>query len=224
MAKWAKPYRQAHLVKLFVLYGNRCLLGDPICPHPDHYLYHKPKVVTVGKATQLPCHDRDGNPLRDAHGNAKTITVYKPVKAVIHKAVVCRLYELKAGEAIAHWQADDRAQALAEWLAEQRQIHCLGERGRTKGEFNAIAKDIWFAEQPLHYIEGLGVSGLTFRPFAKVRLASSYVVLFVDIADALRGESKNQRRKAIRYGKPLPQEIQKAIGLECSKAIRDYRR
>jgi len=224
MAKWANPYRQAHLVNLFVLYGNRCLQGHPVCPHPDHYLQHMPKVVTAGKAIQVPCHDREGNPLRDAHGNAKTITVYKPFKAVIHKVVVCRLYELKEGEAIAYWQADDRAQALAEWQAEQRQIHCLGERGRAKGEFNAIGRDIFFGQQPQHYIDGLGVSGLTFRPFAKVRLASSYVVLFVDIADALRGESKNKRRKALRYGKPLPQETQRGIDQECAKAIRHYRR
>jgi len=171
MAKWANPYRQAHLVNLFLRSGGFCVFGEWPCSCPEHHHYE---------------------PFIDG--------------------------------LIIDWQADDRAQSLAEWQAEQRQIHCLGERGRTKGEFNAISRDIFFASQPQHYIDGLGISGLTFRPFAKVRLASSYVVLFVDIADALKGESKNKRRKAIRYGKPLPQEIQKAIGLECSKAIRDYRR
>ena len=171
MAKWAKPYRQAHLVKLFLRSGGFCVFGEWPCLCPE--LHH-----------------------------------YEPYSEAL----------------IANWQADDRAQSLAEWKAEQRQIHCLGERGRTKGEFNAIAKEIWFADQPLHYIEGLGVSGLTFRPFAKVRLASSYVVLFVDIGDALKGTSKNKRRKALRYRGALPQEIQIDIDQECSKAIMDYRR
>jgi len=171
MPKWAKPYRQAHLVNLFLRSGGFCVFSEWPCSCPQ--LHH-----------------------------------YEPFSEAL----------------IADWKAEDRAQDLAEWQAEQRALHGLGERGRTKGEFNAIAKEIWFAQQPLHYIEGLGISGLTFRPFAKVRLASSYVVLFVDIADVLKGESKNKRRKAIRYGKPLPQEIQREIALECSKAIRHYRR
>lgn len=119
------------------------------------------------------------------------------------------------------WIADDMAERWAEWQAEQRQLHRLPERGPVKGEFNAIGRDVFFGQQPQYYIDGLGVSGLTFRPFAKVRLASSYVVLFVDIADALKGASKNQRRKAIRYGKiPDRQELDRL----CSLAVRDYRK
>jgi len=86
----------------------------------------------------------------------------------------------------------------------------LGEGGRTKGDFNAIARDIFFASQPLYYLEGLGVSGLTFRPFAKVRLASSFIALHVDVGDAMRNESKNKRRKAVRYGKITP-EVKKEV-------------
>ena len=130
-------------------------------------------------------------------------------------------YEPFINNLIKDWVADDRAQDAAEWQVEQRQIHCLGERGKAKGEFNAIARDTFFASQPDYYLIGLGISGLTFKPIAKVRLASSYVVLFVDIADSLKGVSKAKRRKAIRYGK-IPQEIQDRIDQECSKAVGHY--
>ena len=124
---------------------------------------------------------------------------------------------------IAYWQEDDRAELWALWQAEQKAMHRLGEAGRTKGEFDAIARDIFFAEQPQHYIEGLGINILVHRPFAKIRLASSYVCLFVDIGDALRGISKNRKRKAIRYGKVTP-EVKRDIDKVCSLAVRDFRR
>lgn len=117
------------------------------------------------------------------------------------------------------WQADDRAQSEAERLAEERALHGLSERGPIRGRFSAIGRDVFFGQQAQYYVEGLGVSGLTFRPFAKVRLASSYVNLFVDIGEALQGLSKNKRRKAVRYGKGLPTE---EVNTACRKAIRHY--
>jgi len=132
-------------------------------------------------------------------------------------------YEPFIDDLIADWIAQDRAQQWAEWQAEQKAIHRLGEVGRTKGEFNAIAKDIFFASQPQYYVEGMGVSGLTFRPFAKVRLASSFIALHVDVGDALHSVSKNKRRKAVRYGKITP-EVKKEVDRLCSMAVRDYRK
>jgi len=121
------------------------------------------------------------------------------------------------------WRADDRAQQWADWQAEQKAIHSLGEVGRIRGDFNAIARDIFFASQPLYYLESLGISGLTFRPFAKVRLASSFIALHVDVGDAMRNESKNKRRKAVRYGKITP-EVKKEVDRLCSLAVKDYRK
>ena len=125
---------------------------------------------------------------------------------------------------IAEWQADDRAQRQAEWQALERAMHGLAERGPLRGRFSAIAKEVFYARQPPYYLLGLGVSGLTFKPFALVRLASSYVNLFVDIAGALKGASKNRRRKAIRHGKPLPQTLAEAVDEACKKAVRDWLR
>jgi hypothetical protein len=99
----------------------------------------------------------------------------------------------------------------------------LGERRYPlRGQFSAIAKDIFYAEQPSHYVEGLGISGLTFKPFAKVRIASSYMRLFVDLGDTLKDVPKVKRRKAIRYGKALPPEAQRRIEQTVRQAVKHY--
>ena len=132
------------------------------------------------------------------------------------------IYEARARLIIADWVADDRAEALAEWQAEQRAIHSLAERGPLRGEFNSIGRSIFYDKQPLYYQLGLGISGLTFRPFAKVRLSSTFTGLHVELGDILHGVSKSRRRKAIRYGKPLTRAIQGEIDTKCSEAVRHY--
>ena len=124
---------------------------------------------------------------------------------------------------IRDWKQLDRQQSQADWEAERKAIHNLGEQHcPVLGRFNAISKDIFASNQPLYYLEGQSVSGLTLTPFVKVRLASSYMRLFIDLGQALREVSKNKRRKAIRYGKPLPQETQAIIRRKVLEAVRDY--
>ncbi len=132
-------------------------------------------------------------------------------------------YEVYIEGLIADWKATDREQRQAERQAEQRQLHSLGERRYPlHGQFSAIGKDIFFAEQPEYYLLGLSISGLTFKPFVKIRLASSFVNLYVDLGDTLKGVSKSKRRKAIRYGKTLPVKEQQEIGELCRLAVTHY--
>jgi len=133
-------------------------------------------------------------------------------------------YEVYIDGLIADWAANDRADDDALWKAEQKAIHNLAERGPQRGEFNATGRDAFYAEQPLYYFVGLGISGLTFRPFAKVRVASTFMALHVELGDTLKGVSKSKRRKAIRYGKPLTRAIQGEIESKCSEAVRHYLR
>ena len=139
----------------------------------------------------------------------------------------CRIpehhYELYVETLIGDWVSDDRAQRRAEWQAERRTLHSLGERRYPlHGQFSAIAKDIFYGQQPRYYVIGLSISGLTFTPFANVRLSSSYMHLQVDLGDTLKGVSKCKRRKAMRYGKTLPDEVQRRIAKLCSEAVRHY--
>jgi len=132
-------------------------------------------------------------------------------------------YEIYIERLIDDWIADDRVQSQAERQAERKLLHSQAERRYpVAGQFNAVSKDIFFAQQPDYYFIGLGMSGLTFKPFAKLRLPSSYLNLFVDLGDTLKGVSKSKRRKAIRYGKALPLEIEKQVDRLCNLAVRHY--
>ncbi|GAJ14562.1 unnamed protein product, partial [marine sediment metagenome] len=132
-------------------------------------------------------------------------------------------YEVYIEYLIADWKADDKAQRKAEWQAEREQLHKTADRHYPlSGQFSAVSKDIFFAEQPLYYLVGLGISGLTFKPFAQIRLASSFVSLYIDLGNTLKGLSKSKRRKAIRYGKPLSYDIDREIGNICKLAVKHY--
>ena len=199
--KWATPDRQAHLVKLWVEYGNKCLHGHTACPEPSHYLYTEPKGVKTAIPVKLPCRDSEGNPIKDKDGNQLYLTVYGTKTVTVYEPKIARLYELKSETAIKAWVEDDRANRQAQWQAERRALHSLGERRYTnRGEWSAIGKDVFYTNQPQFYLEGIGISGLTFKPFAKVRLASSYMRLHIYLDDSLKGMGKNARRKAIRHG------------------------
>jgi len=124
---------------------------------------------------------------------------------------------------ISDWKQLDKELTSALWQAERKQLHSLGERSYpVRGQFSAISKTIYAESQPLYYLEGQAVSGLTLTPFVKVRIASSYIRLFVDLGEALRQVSKSARRKAIRYGKPLPPTTRVAIMRKVMEAVKDY--
>ena len=124
---------------------------------------------------------------------------------------------------ISDWKALDRELASALWKAERKAFHDLGEMPYpTSGRFTAIDREIFAGNQPLYYLEGQAVSGLTFKPFVKVRISSSYIRLYVDLGEALRQVSKSARRKAVRYGKPLPRNTTQAIRRTIFEAVRHY--
>ena len=132
-------------------------------------------------------------------------------------------YELYIESLIDSWKTEDREQARLDWIQERKAIHSLGERRYPiTGRFNNISMDIFHDRQPLYYLEGLGIDGLKLQPFARVKLASSYMKLYINLGDSLRGTSKNKRRKAIRYGKELPKSIQERIHQQVWLAVRDY--
>jgi hypothetical protein len=220
--KWSTPIRRACLVKLWEDNGNKCLFGHPVCANPSHYLYRQAEGVKVAEPAKLRCVDSHGNPLNDKDGNPLYLTVYAVKTETTYKLKATRLYERISEAAIAGWIADDRQNRQAEWQAESRRLHGLSERAfPLRGQFSAISKDIFYSSQPDYYLSGISIDGLTFRPFAKIRLASEYVYLYVSLGDTLRKVSKNKRRKAVRYGKPLPASIEAEITRLCNLAVRD---
>jgi len=145
--------------------------------------------------------------------------VYGHKKCLIPEHHYCLYSELL----IKDWKQVDTEQSQADWEAERKALHSLGERTYpTRGQFSAVSRDIYAESQPLYYLDGQAVSGLTFTPFVRVRVASSYIRLYVDLGEALRQVSKSKRRKAIRYGKPLPENIKLSIRRMVLEAVKDY--
>ena len=132
-------------------------------------------------------------------------------------------YSLYIELLIQDWKQLDRELSNALWQAERKALHSVGSRTYPlRGQFSAISRDITAENRPLYYLEGQAVSGITLTPFVKVRLASTYMRLFVDLGEALKQVSKSKRRKAIRYGKPLPPSTTTAIRRKILEAVRDY--
>jgi len=222
--KWINPQRQAQFIDLWAKYGNRCLLGHIACTELEHYLYHRPKPL-FGVEPILRACEKDGLPILDSNGNPLMTVEYKPIPYWITKRdnpEVMRLYELKLSEVIGDWIAEDRQSRAFERKAISRLLHTIPEVGKLRGQFNAIARDIYHESQPAYFIECLGISGLTFKPFAKVRIASSYTRLLVDLQAPLTSVSKNRKRKYIRYGKGLPMGVEKQVELSVNQAIAHY--
>ena len=132
-------------------------------------------------------------------------------------------YEVYSECLIDDWKADDRAETLADWLDERQQLHRTADRHYPPtGQFSGVSRDIFFDHQPVYYVVCYGISGLTFKPFVKVRVSSSYVNLYIDLADSFKGLSKSKRRKAIRYGKALPSNTREGIEQLIRLAVRHY--
>jgi hypothetical protein len=221
--KWVNPTRQAELVRLFVEGGNNCLLGHKNCPIPEHYLHVKYKLSTIAKAVNARCFDSNGNTLTDGNGNELYITVYESEKVIEQNQSLVTQYELLSDNAIKYWQADDRQQTQLEWKAERKAIHSLNESSLPlRGRFSNISSVIWHESQPIYYLESIGMNGLTLKPFALVKMASSYQRLYVDLGDSLRSISKNRKRKAIRYHKPLPSQADEIISTKVGEAVKHY--
>jgi hypothetical protein len=134
--------------------------------------------------------------------------------------------DAKLSSIIANWVSDDRELRQLEWELERKALHRVTDRQYPiSGQFNAVSRDIYHDSQPLYYIEGYGLSGITSRPFVKVRLSSTYMRLHINLGDTLKRLSKNKRRKVVRYDKGgLPKEVEAKVKALITEAVRDYRR
>ena len=218
MPKWATPERRAELVELWRIFGNTCLLGHPVCSDDTHYIHIEAKTAWASKPVYLPCLDKSRNQIK-----GKYLQLYTPVKVAELKASYTRLYDVKAEQMISDWKAEDRIARSEQYRLESIQLHSLGEpKEPLRGQFSAISRDIWKASQPLYYIEGIGISGINFQPFVRVRLSGSFMRLYVYIGEALQGVSKSKKRKAIRYGKPLPKTTEQVINQLVRYSVQHY--
>jgi hypothetical protein len=222
LPKWSTQERREYLVKLWTMYGNQCLLGHTACPVPEHYQHVVSKLVKVAEAKTEKCLNNQGLPLKDTNGNQLYITIYPVRKFIENHVETDRLYDVKSEDQIKYWIDDDRGADRYNWNIEREALHRTSDRVLPlRGRFSAVSRDIYHDTQPFFFIEKMGISGLTFKPFAKLRLASSGTRLYVDISDVLKPISKNARRKAVRYAKSN-NALQNEIYSLCSMAVKKY--
>jgi len=220
--KWVTPERQHQLALLFSTYGNKCLLGHYCCPDIEHYIEAVPKLVTYSIVKPEACVTRDGNTLRDSEGNIVYTQSYGVGYDVVKTERLNTAYDRAIDAIVKDWVREDATARAYIRDVENKRLHSLNETGSLRGHFNAISRSIYFDNQPMFQVLGLGIDGLTFKPFAKIRIASSIVALHVDITEALKPLSKCKKRKSIRYGKPLPNTIAEVVSECASKAVCKY--
>jgi hypothetical protein len=164
------------------------------------------------------------NTTRQAHlvslfVRSRGFCIYGEPNCVIHE----HHYEVFIESLINDWKADDRETNRLEWKNERKIMHSLNEKTLPmRGRFNGVSSDIWHDSQPIYYLESMGMDGLKLKPFAKVKLSSSYQHLYVDLGDSLKSISKNRKRKALRYHKPLPQSANAIVSKLIIEAVKDY--
>lgn len=203
--KWATPERQAQLTGLWGQYANRCLLGHLTCRVEEHYLHTRGSSEVVGVPAAVKVEGRDGV--------VRTWNTHLPHTVLVEKTDwVGGLYFLREEAVIAEWQADDRAERVALLRKEQRQLH-QDNRRLIGGRWDTTARERHHAEHPLYYLAVVGVSALTKKRVARVRIACSPVRLWVELP------SKNAIRQAKRYGAQGPKSINEAI----VQAVHEYR-
>jgi hypothetical protein len=131
-------------------------------------------------------------------------------------------YEIYIDNLVKEWISSDREETNAQYRLEYEIRHKVYERTMPLyGKFSGISKDIFYDSQPVYEIENMGISGITFKPYAELRLNSSNMRLQVDLGEILRPLSKNKKRKAIRHNK-IPQSILNTIEVRCYQAVKHY--
>jgi hypothetical protein len=135
-----------------------------------------------------------------------------------------RFFQKYIEPVIKFWIAEDKLEQAELWRREQLLLHHTPDRwGWQNQHFDPVAKDVFFQKQPPYYLESIGISGSTFTRIAKVRVPSTNVRLFVDVAKSKT--SKNARHKAKRYGKNigLLNEESRTVDQLCSAAVNDFK-
>ena len=236
--KWITPRRQAYLVGLFNRNEGFCVYGHKPCK--GQWLTSSKVVCSWGKVCNSPtnpdnsickvpvlCNHRpEANkpilPCEVLHINFQTWhcsyanhACYKPFESHYTQAETRLIKE---------FVNEDRQARLAIQKVDDIANHRTNDRTYPlHGQFSGVSQDIYFDQQPEYFIESLGVSGLNFKPFARVRLASSPIRLYVNIADMLKPLSKHAKRKAIRH-RHIPSKLYDRIDIACYQAVKHFKR
>ncbi len=200
---WATPQRRAILVRLFQQSGGFCVHGHKPCPDPlHHFEFWIDGEDVVAEVTE---YITEPMPFKGSETgfvmNAKT-----PVK-VFRKIHIPGLID--------QWKQEDREKAQALWKREQQELTQAPDHKGWGRRFDPVEKELFLLARPPYYAHGIGISGLTFKRVAKIRIPSTYIHLFVEVP---KKQSLNARRRAQRYGKGTTGTTDE----RCLLAVKDF--
>ena len=193
MPQWATPERRSHLTEQFEKYHGGCMLGYRPPEAVYHFLFQMDffeltiaDIVVDGDSSKCVCQG-------------------------------CPHHYLGYQErVIAYWKEDDREARHQRLRLEREILHATPDRTGWKRRFDPIEREKFFQRQGSYYIEGLGISGLTFKPIAKVRVPSTTQRLFVDVPKQDMNKMSRNARKRLR------RRQQESIDRNCAAAVQDY--
>ena len=128
---------------------------------------------------------------------------------------------------IEEWKAEDREERHLLWKLEQQQTHD-GTYGRYGNQFDPacsqVARDVYYQQQPEYYLLGFGASAESKKRIAVIRVPSTYIRLYVNVAVAFQGASisRNKKRKMARYQSGPPAQVWAEIDRLGGQAVRDF--
>ena len=186
---WATPKRRRALIKLWERTGTRCRQGHLACPLAEHYVAENKRLFTVAT-------DEVHQYVND-DGERVTVESVRLSNAVVTTKTHRHLYQQLSEQLISDWKEADRIVKAEAARQESAELHHAFDDKGWSTRFDPAAKDVFFAQQPAYYLEGMGVSGLTFHKIAKIRVSSSPTRLFVDCPKLTYNMRKKLRRKGI---------------------------
>lgn len=202
--QWATPERRAYMDKLQVLLlSGRCSYGEVLCPVLERFRQAvREKIGEPNAPVWI---------MRAALATPKVLARF-PIADLHH------LPPWLAKELEAYWKADDRDKRSYLLKLEKRRMHALSPQITKRGEWDSIRREQYLANREVFEIVAIGISALTFKRVAQVRIPSLKATLWVDLTRIEVNKSKS--RKLARYKRgAAPKEMESRIVERCRKAV-----
>lgn len=227
LPKWATPERLQHLTQLAEKTGGGCLLGYRPPEATYHHLFSVgffeltiADIVVDGDSSKCVCQHCPHQYRTYIDGTdviVDTVEMSWRVEkdAIYKKPVIIRRPRHQPG-LIDDWKTDDREARSEQRRKANRLAEGTNDLTGWGRRFDPIEREKFFERQSPYYLEATGISGLTFRPIAKVRIPSTNDSLFVDVPKHLRNKMTRSQRKRWRRA-----HIE-SVDAACTQAVQDY--
>ncbi|MDD5094561.1 MAG: hypothetical protein PHV74_09310 [Dehalococcoidia bacterium] len=192
---WATPERRQVLIDIALRSQGACTL----CYKPPEALYLNMFLNGFLKLKLSDVLDEDGDKTKAA-------------------CYYCEHhYHNDTHKLIREWQEDDRAERAEQLRLERQLLRQTPDLTGWGQRFDPIQREQFLLDRSPYYPEGFGISTLTFKRIARIRIPSAYTRLHVDLPS--QKLSRNKRKKLRRAQINSDREMVDSL---CQSAVDDY--